>query len=166
ITYIHQSCYDDFGIYKVLSYYGSNIYVAIDELASKASTTYYDTYTTGTGDSNVNAFFSCRYDISPHVCQSCVAATATNTNQCFMKVESLISYEECTLHYSNRTIFSVIEDLPRLYHFSNSTADRRPYHFTRFLANHVNELITDVTSSSRRFATTSPDTQTVIPFIV
>ncbi|XP_057248248.1 cysteine-rich repeat secretory protein 1-like [Beta vulgaris subsp. vulgaris] len=146
LTYIQQYCYNDFGTYSVLSNYSSNIVTSINELASKASTTYYNNYTTGIGEDQVNAFYSCRYDIPLSVCQSCVASAANNVSWCISSVESLIAYEECTLHYSNRSIFSVMEELPTLYHLSS------------YMDNLVTGLIFDVGreffTSSRYFATT------------
>ncbi|KAL2931670.1 Cysteine-rich receptor-like protein kinase 25 [Bienertia sinuspersici] len=157
LTYIYHYCDDIYGNYSLSSNYGDNIKSAITTLASNASTSYYNNHTTGVNEDKVNAFFYCRYDISPQVCRNCVEDTRKHVSRCH---ESLISYEECTVYYSNRSIISVVEDLDAIYTYDlgNVTADRE-VHFSQYLENVVTQLITNVTSefgvSKRYFATTS-----------
>ncbi|XP_021836226.2 putative cysteine-rich repeat secretory protein 5 [Spinacia oleracea] len=155
LTYIHQDCYDNYGRYGLLSNYRANLERAITELTTTATTTYFSNYTTGIGQDRVNALYSCRYDVSPQVCQNCFASTTRNISWCFSSVEGLIAYEECTLHYSNRSISGLMEDLPRLYHYSTGVEETT--RFTLVLENTVTDLITTAASefliSSRYFAT-------------
>uniref|UniRef100_A0A803KUI5 Gnk2-homologous domain-containing protein n=1 Tax=Chenopodium quinoa TaxID=63459 RepID=A0A803KUI5_CHEQI len=148
-----------FGRYSLLSDYETNVETAIDELASRASTTYYGKYATGLGEDRVIAVFSCRYDITNEDCQDCVASTANNVSRCFSDVEGLIVYEECTLHYSNRSISGIMEDNPQI--ISYSTGLDEDFRFNQLLDNTVTDLIKDVTSefavSSRYFATTTAE---------
>ncbi|KMS94875.1 hypothetical protein BVRB_014480 [Beta vulgaris subsp. vulgaris] len=157
LTYIHQECYDRFGKYNILSNFGNNIDNAITELASRASTTYFSNYTSGIGEDQVNAFYSCRYDVPLSVCQSCVASVANNVSSCFSSVESLIVYEECTFHYSNRSIFSVMEELPRLYHYSPYDTEQGQFSVAMegLVTLLINNVTTEFLASSRYFAMTT-----------
>ncbi|XP_074304941.1 cysteine-rich repeat secretory protein 38-like [Silene latifolia] len=160
--YLHQDCYEGYGTYSLSSDYGSNIDTAITELASLASTTHFNTITVGNGTEQVNAFFSCRYDMSSDTCQSCVTSTLDRVSECFRSVASIQFYQECTVYYSNYTIFSIMEELP-----SYTIHGLDPINDTEFdtlLSKTFETLISDVISefadSSRYFATGTADYST------
>lgn len=152
---------DDGGLYNFGIDFSENISMAnmdrgIKQLISEASNTYYSTTnTTGAGLDRFNAFFSCRYDVTPQTCQSCVSSAAERVHECLPETESSVYYEECTLHYSNRSNFSVIEDL-RLIAVSNHRTIKGEGQFLQTLYNTINDLIGEVISkfpvSSRYFA--------------
>lgn len=155
LTFIRQACTEDSDTSSFSSNYRENVDNTIIELISRASTTYFSNYTAGVSPDQVNAIFSCRYDVSPSVCQSCVASVANNISSCRSSLESLIAYEECTFHYSNRSIFSIMEEFPLFYHVSLMDAESL---FSFRLENIITALISNVTAdfsaSSRYFATT------------
>ncbi|KMT01218.1 hypothetical protein BVRB_9g212370 [Beta vulgaris subsp. vulgaris] len=133
-----------------------NIDQGIKQLISEASNTYYSTTnSTGAGLDRFNAFFSCRYDVTPQTCQSCVSSAAERVYECLPETESSVYYEECTLHYSNRSNFSVIEDLSPMAVY-NSRTIKGEGQFLQTLYNTINDLIGEVISkfpvSSRYFA--------------
>ncbi|XP_056689356.1 cysteine-rich repeat secretory protein 9-like [Spinacia oleracea] len=153
LTYINHGCFEPF---THLSGFEANIGNAITQLTFEASTSYYSTNTTGVGEDQVNAFFYCRYDVSPQTCQSCVASAAINITSCLSSVEGIVYYEECILHYANLSFSTIMVELPRYVQASRQTADLET-NFGQILGNTFIDLISNVTSefpvSSRYFAT-------------
>ncbi|XP_074304932.1 antimicrobial ginkbilobin-2-like protein [Silene latifolia] len=161
--FIGQDCYDGVGKYSSSSDYGTNINTAIGKLGTLASTTYFNNISVGTGTDKVNALFSCRYDIASEDCQICVASTIAYVPLCLRSVEGIQFYQECTLHYSNYTIFSFMEETPRYYiHGLRTVSDDGE--FSKLLSTTFTTLINDAVSefavSSRYFATATADYST------
>lgn len=66
-------------------------------------------------DDVVYGLFLCRGDVTPQVCEECVAAAVNKTRYfCQGIKEAVIWYDECILHYSNQSIFSRVMDQPIL----------------------------------------------------
>ncbi|KAK9681714.1 hypothetical protein RND81_10G022300 [Saponaria officinalis] len=157
---LYQDCYEDFGEYDILSDYGANVDKAIEQLVELASTSYFNKISVGKGGDKVNALFSCRYDMTSDDCQSCLQSSLENVPHCYRSVESAQFYQECTLRYSNATIFSVLEYLPR-YSIHSLDAVNDDGEFIQLLSETISDLITETVSefsvSSRYFATTTAD---------
>ena len=68
-------------------------------------------------ETSVYGLFLCRGDLTPDACQDCVSTATNEIVQRYCPVEkvAVIWYDECMLRYSNRSIFSVMENQPRKY---------------------------------------------------
>ena len=162
VNFLKQSCYEEEGTYDIFraSNFPTNRDQALDHLASLASSSYFNTNTTGSGPSKSYALFQCRYDVSPQVCQQCVTAAAKQKIWCLFNVEAIIFYQECTLHYANHSIFGVREDLPRVsvYRTRNVTdVSKFSTVLTTAITSLINNVILGFPSSSRYFATKDVD---------
>ncbi|KAJ0039870.1 hypothetical protein Pint_26813 [Pistacia integerrima] len=90
------------------------------------------------GPDRADGLFLCRGDISPDLCPICVkVASKKVTNLCPKQKEAIIWYEECMLRYSNRSIFSDMEEDPRVY-LGNQNNVIHPSQFNQTLAEDVN----------------------------
>ncbi|KAF3976268.1 hypothetical protein CMV_000542 [Castanea mollissima] len=65
-------------------------------------------------ETSVYGLFLCRGDLTPDDCQDCVSTAINEIVQQYCPVEkvALLWYDECMLRYSNRSIFSVVEEQP------------------------------------------------------
>ncbi|XP_075665946.1 cysteine-rich receptor-like protein kinase 25 [Castanea sativa] len=68
-------------------------------------------------ETSVYGLFLCRGDLTPDACQDCVSTATNEIVQQYCPVEKVVViwYDECILRYSNRSIFSVVEDQSRKY---------------------------------------------------
>ncbi|KAK9675950.1 hypothetical protein RND81_11G043700 [Saponaria officinalis] len=93
----------------------------LNDLLSKVSMVKFSNFTKGVGEDQVYALYYCRGDVDAQTCQICVeAATRKITEVCKFCKEGIVWFEECTLRYANRNIFSISEESP-YYLYTNST---------------------------------------------
>ncbi|KAJ8442261.1 LOW QUALITY PROTEIN: hypothetical protein Cgig2_011184 [Carnegiea gigantea] len=107
-----HDCQNDAGKYIGNSTYKQNLKLALSDLISHSTTWFYNS-TAGEGLDKVYALFYCRGDIGSDNCHDCVQDAALNVHEwCPSEKEAIIWYEQCTLWYANRLIFSREEEDP------------------------------------------------------
>ena len=140
------------------STYQSNLNSLLSSLSSNAtdSLEFYNT-TSGENTSNpVYGLFLCRGDVTPQLCQECVAAAVKEiTKKCSREKVAVIWYDECMLRYSNRSFFSTVDEKPKfaLLNAQNITEQDR---FNKLLAKSMNETVSqasNATIGSKKFGT-------------
>ncbi|XP_016723439.2 cysteine-rich receptor-like protein kinase 10 [Gossypium hirsutum] len=109
---------------------------------------FYNT-TAGRSPDMVYGLFHCRGDLSTSDCQACVTFATTDISQrCPNQTTAVAWYDECLLRYSNRNIFSVVEDRPavRLSNYRNATGTEIP--FDQLVAATVVMNMNDITTQT------------------
>ncbi|XP_054786902.1 cysteine-rich receptor-like protein kinase 44 [Prosopis cineraria] len=95
----------------------SNLAALLSSLSSNATdgTRFFNTTIAGNGEANtVYGLFMCRGDVPYPLCSECVNfATQRISSSCPLAKEAIIWYNECLLRYSDRLIFSSMEEWPR-----------------------------------------------------
>ncbi|KAM3749422.1 hypothetical protein ACB098_05G183900 [Castanea mollissima] len=123
------------------SIYQSNLNSLLSSLSSNA-TQNLEFYNKTSGQSTPNpvyGLFLCRGDVTPQLCQECVAAAVKEvTKKCSREKVAVIWYDECMLRYSNRSFFSTVDEKPRfaLLNTQNITEQDK---FNKLLAKSMNE---------------------------
>lgn len=106
-------CQSDAGKYTQNETYAQNINLVLSDLISNSSSTRFHNSTAGQGLDRVYALFYCRGDIGSDDCYDCVQGTVLWAREwCPSYKEAIVWYEQCTLRYANRVIFSKEEEDP------------------------------------------------------
>ncbi|XP_074276436.1 cysteine-rich receptor-like protein kinase 25 [Silene latifolia] len=88
----------------------------------------------GSGEDQVYALFYCKGDVDQQTCQDCIEhATRKIKDVCKFWKEGIVWFEECTLRYANRTIFSIEEVEPNYSPYNKSG------YFTEYLLDPYNK---------------------------
>ncbi|XP_030968024.1 cysteine-rich receptor-like protein kinase 10 [Quercus lobata] len=108
-------------------------------------------------ETSVYGLFLCRGDLTPDACQDCVSTATNEIVQQYCPVEkvAMIWYDECMLRYSNRSIFSVMEDQPRKYLW-NVLDITEPDRFLKLAQTTLSDLVplaANASSAAKKFAT-------------
>ncbi|XP_048491579.1 cysteine-rich repeat secretory protein 9-like [Beta vulgaris subsp. vulgaris] len=137
------------------STYQTNVLSLLSELNLESSNSKFFNLSTGAGSNRVNGLYHCRPDLSLETCNACIiAATQMFFDKCAIKKEAIMWYEECTIRYSNRSIFSVKEIEPSAWASSIFNVSQ-PDTFLSLLNSTMEGLIAKATlpSNTERFAT-------------
>ncbi|KAG6717316.1 hypothetical protein I3842_04G092700 [Carya illinoinensis] len=155
------------GNYTSNSAYRANL---VGLLASMSSNTKIDygfyNFTAGENSDKVNAIALCRGDFTPDKCRSCINSTSQSLLQsCPNQKEAISLGGDCTVRYSNRSIFGVMEENPMLafYNVQNASNVEAFNNVLRPLLDRLRNS-TARGSSTRKFALKSepaPDFQTI-----
>ncbi|GAB4826757.1 hypothetical protein Ancab_033639 [Ancistrocladus abbreviatus] len=154
INFVNFFCLDT-GNYTRLSTYQENLRAVFSGLTTQASVKPFYNDTAGSGQDKVYGLYFCRYDISSELCRSCVAAARVSIQlNCPGRREAIAWYEECTLRYANRSIFSMEEVSPWAWWWSTTQVSDQG-HFNNTVETTMTRLISQATeaNSSRYFAT-------------
>jgi hypothetical protein len=118
---VAQYCYNENGNYTSNSTYEENLKSVLASMSSNTEIDYgFYNFSSGETPDKVNAIALCRGDISPEECRSCVNATSHDLlKACPNRKEAITWPDKCTLRYSNRDIFGVMESWP-LFSFYNT----------------------------------------------
>lgn len=104
--------------YNPNSTYRSNLNLLLSSFSSNATNLNgrkFHNSTSGRQNDTVYGLYLCRGDVKDDVCQDCVeTASKEILKKCPNQTETVIWYDECMLRYSNRSIFSLMEESPRL----------------------------------------------------
>nr|POE95221.1 cysteine-rich receptor-like protein kinase 25 [Quercus suber] len=123
------------------SIYQSNLNSLLSSLSSNA-TQNLEFYNTTSGQNTPNpvyGLFLCRGDVTPQLCQECVAAAVKEvTKKCSREKVAVIWYDECMLRYSNRSFFSTVDEKP-WFHLLNTQNITEQDKFNKLLAKSMNE---------------------------
>ncbi|KAJ0041434.1 hypothetical protein Pint_26837 [Pistacia integerrima] len=153
-TYRYHRCVNT-TFFTLNSTFSTNLNETLSSLISNAplSNGFYNTSTGALlGPDRAYGLFLCRGDISPDLCQICVkVASKKIKNLCPKQKEAIIWYEECMLGYSNRSIFSDMEEDTCVY-LGNQNNVIHPSQFNQTLADLMNSLAHEAVSSSNFFA--------------
>ena len=154
-TYLRAEC-SSTDLYIPNSTYQGNLQYLLSSLYSIAkygTGFFYTSY--GSIPDTVYGSFLCRGDVGADVCQDCVETASREIRiRCPNQKEAISWYDECQLHYSNRSFFSVDADRPEFsLHNVNNISD--PDQFSRVLNEAMTSLVYQVAfdSSKCMFAT-------------
>ncbi|ONI02217.1 hypothetical protein PRUPE_6G184500 [Prunus persica] len=122
-------CYNDKGNYTTKSTYQTNLNTLLSSLSSPSNNgNGYGFYNSSYGENpdQVYAIGLCRGDVTVDNCRGCLSnATQQLTQGCPNQKEAFGVIEQCTLRYSNRSIYGAMETFPALmwYNPQNVTSD-------------------------------------------
>ncbi|KAF5728616.1 hypothetical protein HS088_TW21G00764 [Tripterygium wilfordii] len=104
---LYHQCSKLQGNHTPSSTYNSNLKNLLSSLISNTDIDYgFYNFSLGQGSDKVYAVGLCRGDINPTSCRSCIRmSTDQLTELCPSQNEATIVYDNCTLRYSNRSIF-------------------------------------------------------------
>jgi hypothetical protein len=115
-NYLSHSCANTSFAQK--SIYSSNINSLLSSLSSNATGNiqFYNTTAGKTTSNPVYGLFLCRGDVNTEICRRCVVnATRVLASNCSTEKIAVIWYDECTVRYSNESIFSTVAVRPRIH---------------------------------------------------
>ncbi|CAB4283713.1 unnamed protein product [Prunus armeniaca] len=122
-------CYNDKGNYTTNSTYKTNLNTLLSSLSSPSNNgNGYGFYNLSYGENpdQVYAIGLCRGDVTVDFCRGCLSnATQQITQGCPNQKEAFGVIEQCTLRYSNRSIYGAMETFPPLmwYNAQNVPSD-------------------------------------------
>jgi len=104
----------------------------------------------------IYGLFLCRGDLTTNACQDCVATATTEIVQQYCPVgkEAMVWYDECMLRYSNRSIFSTVEEEPSKYLW-NVRDITEPDRFRKLVEATLNDSVpraANASSGDKKFA--------------
>ncbi|XP_041023451.1 cysteine-rich receptor-like protein kinase 25 isoform X2 [Juglans microcarpa x Juglans regia] len=144
--------------YTPNSTYQVNLSHLLSSLSSNATREggFYNATAGQTPDTSTYGLFLCRGDLSTDVCRDCVAFAATEIVRVYCPVEkvAVIWYDECMLRYSNRSIFSTMQERPGFFMWNTRNATQ-PDQFRRLVVSTLNDLVpraANATSGAKKFA--------------
>jgi hypothetical protein len=160
------------GNYTSNSTYRANLNSLLASMSSNTEIDYgFYNFSAGENPDKVNAIALCRGDISTEECRSCVNASSNDLLQyCPNQKEAIIWYKKCTVRYSNKLIFGVMEDSPSLAYYNvQNVSDVEG--FNQVLRPLIDRLRNQAASgnSTRKFAAGSaaaPDFQTIYALLM
>uniref|UniRef100_F6I3J4 Cysteine-rich receptor-like protein kinase 25 n=1 Tax=Vitis vinifera TaxID=29760 RepID=F6I3J4_VITVI len=104
------------GNYEPNSTYQYNLNLLLTSLSSNAATLNgrkFHNQTAGQAPDMVYGLYLCRGDVTDAVCQNCVqTASQEILTKCPNRKEVISWYDQCMFRYSNRSIFSIMEERP------------------------------------------------------
>ncbi|XP_022720578.1 cysteine-rich receptor-like protein kinase 10 isoform X2 [Durio zibethinus] len=155
-TYLYHDCTNTI-TFPTNGTYQADVNHLLSSLFSSATrgNRFYNT-TSGRNSEVVYGLFLCRGDVSNSSCKECVS-TAINvlTQRCPVEKLAVIWYDNCLLHYSNQSIFSVATVVPKIYLLNARNATDQE-HFDQILADTINNAATlavNATLGLQNFAT-------------
>ncbi|KAL4628563.1 hypothetical protein ACB092_05G248300 [Castanea dentata] len=161
-----QHCYDT-GNYTSNSTYRANLNILLASMINDTKINYgFYNFSFGEAPDKVYAIALCRGDTSPSECRSCInGASSDLLKACPNQKEAIIWPDKCSLRYSNRSIFNVMEANP-LIAFYNTGNVQDVEAFNNVLLPLLNRLRNRTASgnSTRKFALQSasaPNFQTI-----
>lgn len=115
-AYVYALC-PDMATVSPSSKYQSNINIVLSYLSSNTShlNRFYNT-SVGRGSDKVYGLFFCRLDITDAACKKCVSLASHELGtRCPGKKDSTVWYfDQCVLHYSNRSFLGSMHDAPMI----------------------------------------------------
>ncbi|KAF9588273.1 hypothetical protein IFM89_008690, partial [Coptis chinensis] len=116
-THVTEFCLG--GNYTTNSTFQADLSILLSSMSNNSTLTNNTKYFNNTVRSNsdgVYGLFQCRGDYTSEDCKKC-AKTATEevTIRCPFKKESVLFYEECLLHYSDKPVISIVQLDPTVY---------------------------------------------------
>ncbi|KAL6207072.1 hypothetical protein ACLB2K_024317 [Fragaria x ananassa] len=163
-AYRYHSC-DNTTNFIPNSSYQSNLNLLLSSLTSNATRDIGFYYATaGVQNSTaevVYGSFLCRGDLTPDVCQECVATVAKDGVQkyCPLGKIAIIWYDYCMLRYQNQSFLNIMDEAPRV-SMLNTGNISDPTRFMQLLGETVNGLVdlaSNAPSGAKKYATKEAD---------
>ncbi|KAJ7967627.1 Cysteine-rich receptor-kinase-like protein [Quillaja saponaria] len=139
--------------YTAISTFPVNLNMTLSNLYVNAthSNGFYNT-STGQNPDKAYGLFHCRPYTSPELCRSCIkVASELITSLCPQQKEAITWYDECMLRFSNRSIFSDLEEIPKAYLW-NVNDIKNSGGFNETMTGLMNSLVAQAVSSRKLFA--------------
>jgi hypothetical protein len=157
-NYLYHNC-QNATTSAINSTFRVNLNLLLSSLASNA--TWYITngfYNTSFGQNTYKVYgqFICRGDVSTTVCQNCVTfATKDIVQRCPIGIASIVYYDACILRYSNRNIFSKVDQSPGFTLLNTQNITTEPQRFNNLVETTMNDLAARAASAppgAKKFA--------------
>ncbi|KAL7213438.1 hypothetical protein ACSBR2_016044 [Camellia fascicularis] len=156
-TYLQSKCINS-GYYTLGSQFHSNLQQLLGRTVyNNGSDNNFSNGTEGNDPDKVYGLFLCRGDVQPSICKNCVNVAGVNIlGQCQLYKEAIIWYDECLIHYSNRSFFSTMKTSPSFDLF-NSESATQPHKLNEILEKTFSNLSIVATSNplNHMYATSS-----------
>ncbi|KAH9602145.1 hypothetical protein KSS87_005687 [Heliosperma pusillum] len=111
-----QQCVNTTSNYTQNGAFKRNLDTLLTDLTAHTGSTGFYNASSGNSPDKVYGLFYCRGDVDPELCHNCVQYAAEKITQvCTYRKEAIIFYQECTVRYANRYIFSQGEEFPWIY---------------------------------------------------
>ncbi|KAM4113989.1 hypothetical protein ACJW30_04G036600 [Castanea mollissima] len=170
-NFLYHFCLDN-GNYTSNSTYKANLNQLLSSLSSNTEIDYgFYNSSYGQNPDKVYAIGLCRGDVKPDVCRSCLN-NATNLLPllCPNQKEAIGGYDYCTLRYTFRDIFGIMEDSPALYMWNNNNVSANVDQFNQDLRTLLDSQRVQAAKggSLRKFAAgnaTAPNNQTLYSLV-
>uniref|UniRef100_A0A6N2NAX6 Cysteine-rich receptor-like protein kinase 10 n=1 Tax=Salix viminalis TaxID=40686 RepID=A0A6N2NAX6_SALVM len=157
-TFLYNYC-PNTTTYTRNSTYQANLNLVLSSLSSNATRNNINGFynvSAGQAPDVVYGMFLCRGDVSDSVCRSCVTfATKDVLEKCLIEKVAMIWYDECELRYSNRNIFSTVDQDFTLYMMSPNNVTVDPDRFNQLVETTLNNISTRAASApsgAKKFA--------------
>ncbi|XP_061978505.1 cysteine-rich receptor-like protein kinase 10 isoform X2 [Populus nigra] len=142
-NYLYHNC-QNATTSTINSTYRVNLNLLLSSLASNATLNntigFYNT-SFGKNTDQVYGLFICRGDLSNTVCQNCVTfATEDIVQRCPIGIASIVYYDACILRYSNRNIFSKVDQSPGFSLLNTQNITTEPQRFNNLVGATANDL--------------------------
>nr|XP_011459231.1 PREDICTED: cysteine-rich receptor-like protein kinase 29 [Fragaria vesca subsp. vesca] len=119
----YKLCFPNKGNYTTNSTYHTNLKTLISRFLLPINRKGYGFYSSSNGQNNVENVYAsglCRGDVDQKTCHICLSIAAdTITQVCPNKKQAILWRNNCTLRYSNRTLYGVMEAAPPFLQASN-----------------------------------------------
>jgi hypothetical protein len=141
------------------STYQANLNLLLSSLSSNATRNNINGFynvSAGQDPDAVYGMFLCRGDVSNSVCRNCVNFAAKDVlERCPIEKVAMIWYDECELRYSNRNIFSTVDQDFTLFMMSPNNVTVQPDRFNQLVATTINDIAARAASApsgAKKFA--------------
>ncbi|KAF8409479.1 hypothetical protein HHK36_005555 [Tetracentron sinense] len=149
-TYLYHDC-PNTTTYTPNSTYQSNLRILLSSLSSNATVGdgFYN-LTSGRNPNIAYGFFLCRGDVTDSVCRDCVETVGKDIlERCPKEKVAIAWYDECMIRYSNKSIFSILQEVPAIY-MLNTQNISEPTRFNQLLADTMDGLAIRAISDQNR----------------
>ncbi|KAJ1376490.1 Serine/threonine-protein kinase, active site [Sesbania bispinosa] len=111
LSFLYHDCNEIHGNITRGSNYGNNRDAVFQKIYTDTEIDYgFYNFSYGKDSDKVNAIGLCRGDVKPDVCRSCLYKSAVLLSErCSAQKEAIGYYDNCTLRYSNDSIFGIME---------------------------------------------------------
>ncbi|KAL5730999.1 hypothetical protein ACHQM5_003768 [Ranunculus cassubicifolius] len=152
-THVYEFC-NLGGNYTANSTFQTNLNLLLSSISNSNSNSFrFFNMSVGRDPDTAYGLFQCRGDQTAESCKKCAATSANSIKtRCPYRKESVIFYDECLLHYSDKSFVSTVQLDPTVYLF-NTGHISEPDLFTPKLVEVMRGLVTQaIANSSKLFA--------------
>ncbi|KAJ6416423.1 hypothetical protein OIU84_002308 [Salix udensis] len=156
-TYLSHYC-PNTTTFTTNSTYQANLNLLLSSLSSNSTRNINGFYNVSAGKDpdEVYGMFLCRGDVSNSVCRNCVNfATKDVLEKCPIEKVAMIWYDECELRYSNRNIFSTVDQDFTIFKSSPNNVTVQPESFNQLVETTIYDIAARAASApsgAKKFA--------------
>ncbi|KAM4099612.1 hypothetical protein ACB094_05G004900 [Castanea mollissima] len=166
-NFICHTCSDGLGNYTTNSSYAANLNHVFSSFSNTTIDNGFYSASFGQDPDKVYAIGLCRGDLNQYVCRSCLNdATLALIQLCPNQKEAIGWYDNCTLRFSNHSIFGSEDENPSCFSNQNNVSDVDG--FGKAVKSLLDSMISGAASSNRKFATktsVAPDLSKLYGFV-